>query len=78
MAQKVEYVQEMDTTTKFLANMSKEIVEEAIIQQPLQDSIMNVSHKTLNENGNFIPNLILGLGDYPQNLLKVFNGDINF
>ena len=60
----------------FLANMSKEIAEEAIIQQPLQDSIMNVSHKTLNENGNFIPNLILGLGDYPQNLFNVLNGDV--
>ena len=61
---------------KFLANMGKEIIEEAIIQQPLQDSIMNASHETLNGNGDFTPNLILGLEDYPQNLFNVFNGDV--
>lgn len=61
---------------KFLANMGKEILEEAIIQQPLQDSIMNASYKTLNGNEDFTPNLILGLGDYPQNLFNVFNGDV--
>ncbi len=62
---------------KFLANMGKEIIEEAIIQQPLQDSIMNASYETLNGNRNFTPNLILELGDYPQNLFNVFNGDVN-
>ena len=60
----------------FLANMGKEIIEEAIIQQPLQDSIMNASYETLNGKGGFTPNLILGMGDYPQNLFNVFNGDI--